>query len=365
MRAFFGGPDKPEASLLNELAARVEAVPSGGEILWVSYYFRNLELADVLLRAKRRGVKVKVCLEATPRIRSANQAVIARFKSAGMGDDFRAVHHLPPTHVHAKLYIFSHPEPVALVGTFDPSCATVEDPEVIRKIGDQNKGHNYLVEISDAVIVDALRRHFCWLASSAHRPFERISREANVVPRSDRFTVFFFPRLDCWVIPRLLEARPYQSVRIAASKFSDATLLRPLTRLVRSGSSVEVVAHHTKSRVPGTLERNAKDAGIRFDRYQHPLDLPMHSKFMLLTAPGSREVIFGSMNLSHGSRWCNHEILLHSTDAKLFDAFEERWEKMRSEINHFETSDRRLDGRSSSTADNAAEGRLDSDSLQS
>ena len=365
MRTFFGGPDQAADRLLNVLAERIEAVPAGGEIHWVCYYFRNLELADALLRAKRRGVKLRVCVDAKPRVHAGNQVVVERLRAGGIDRELRAVRHFPLTHMHTKLYIFSHPKPVALIGSFDPSGAAVEDPEVILQIGDQNRGHNYLVEISDPTIVDALRRHVLWLWSSTHTHFERLAPQANAVPKNDHLTVFFFPRFYIWVLARMLAARRYERVQLSVSHFHDATMLRRLARLIRSGTKVEVIAHHTERRVPRKIEQRAKQIGALFQRYRHPLDLPMHSKFILLTAPGSREVIFGSMNLTYSSRWISHEILAHSTDETLFDAFAERWDHLRAEMARFEAANGRSDGVSDTAAHGASEGRLGLDPSQS
>jgi phosphatidylserine/phosphatidylglycerophosphate/cardiolipin synthase-like enzyme len=54
----------------------------------------------------------------------------------------------------------------------------------------------------------------------------------------------------------------------------------------------------------------------------------MHNKFILVDAEGTREIIFGSMNLSQSSLHANHELLVFSTDPILYDAFRERWEYM-------------------------------------
>ena len=137
-QVFFGGPDKPRGLLRNLLAERVDAVPKGGEILWATYYFRDIDLAEALVRAKRRGVTIKVCIEASPRLRAANQLVQKQLVSLNVRDtDFRSVTHLLPSHIHEKIYMFSHPSPVAFVGSFNPSGCSLEDAEAVREIGDQ------------------------------------------------------------------------------------------------------------------------------------------------------------------------------------------------------------------------------------
>jgi len=79
----FGGPDLPVCRLRNLLAERIAAVPAGGAIDWVTYYFRDRKLAGELLRAHHRGVRVTVTLEKHPRTSHANEAVAAMLSGQG------------------------------------------------------------------------------------------------------------------------------------------------------------------------------------------------------------------------------------------------------------------------------------------
>jgi hypothetical protein len=149
-----------------------------------------------------------------------------------------------------------------------------------------------------------------------------------VVPKSDDTRVFYFPRLDTGIVARLLRDRRYENIRIAASHFRDRSIARALAEAARDGAHVEIIAHHTKRRVPSYIEQSLKSANIDFHRYAHPDQLPMHSKFILLAAPGFRRALVGSMNLTLTSRWLNHEILLEVDQPDFYDAFNIRWEQM-------------------------------------
>ena len=59
----FGGPDRPAGALRDVLAERIAAVPAGGAIDWITYYFRDRRLAQDLIAARHRGVDVRVTLE--------------------------------------------------------------------------------------------------------------------------------------------------------------------------------------------------------------------------------------------------------------------------------------------------------------
>lgn len=336
-QVFFGGPDQPSGFLRDLLARHVDAVPQGGEILWTTYYFRDLALAEALIRARQRGVTVKLCLEASPKLTSANREVAARLTAAdGLGDGFTPVKHLLPAHLHEKIYYFSHPRPVALVGSFNPSGNTPEDPEVIRRIGDQDRGHNCLIALDDPAAVASLKNHVLSLhAGQQGLPFY-FNRPAKSDFTGGKLGLFHYPRWDNTIVDRLIGARKYDRIRIAASHFRDRSIARLLGRQVKDGASVTVIAHDTLRRVPKRIEAFAKAQGLDFIRYAHPEGLPMHCKFILLEAEGVRRVLFGSMNLTLTSRYLNNELLAALDDAPdIFAAFEARFAHMLAETRQF------------------------------
>jgi len=155
----FGGPGYPNGRLRDLLTERVAQVPAGGAIDWVTYYFRDRRLAGELVAARHRGVDVRVTLDGRPRTRGANAAVIALLEK-GLGNSLRVVSAatdgLPLGKVmrprlHEKLYCFSHPQPTAWVGSFNPSGDQPElTPEVISQIGDHDRAFNLLVVFSTA-----------------------------------------------------------------------------------------------------------------------------------------------------------------------------------------------------------------------
>ncbi len=182
-RIFFGGPDCQPRALRDLLDARLSAVPLGGEVAWATYYSRDEALAEALVSAKKRGVRVCVTVEAKPRTARANSPVLDMLRDeANLAGDCRALRHIwpesllsrKPPRLHLKLYYFSHPEPHVLVGTFNPSGNVPEDARIVAEIGDQDRGHNYLVEITDRQLVTGLRDHARSLHQSLHGPWERL-----------------------------------------------------------------------------------------------------------------------------------------------------------------------------------------------
>ena len=112
---------------------QIEAVPAGGAIDWVTYYFRDRRLAEQLLRAHRRNVNVSVTLEGNPHISRTPTTPWSPCspEPRAWAKDFGPFI-LPPRvpmpgrkmgnpNLHEKLYCFSHPKPVAFIGSFNPS----------------------------------------------------------------------------------------------------------------------------------------------------------------------------------------------------------------------------------------------------
>ena len=314
------------------LRSRIDAVPEGGEIHWITYYFGNVDLARALLEAKRRGVEVRLDIEARPRRAEVNAEVLRLLDGkAGLAEGLRAVRHFLPCHVHEKLYFFSHPAPVVYLGSYNPSRGAYDSPELLGDIGDQDRGHNFLVEIVAGPPVAFLRAHLHAMHHHRHGMFERFGSDLNAAYESSDLAIWLFPRRSTGVVPAALHRAAADRIRIAASHFRDASMARLLAELARKGAKIEVLAHDTLRRVPRRVERTLRSAEIAFTRYAHGENLPMHNKFMLLEGRDKRSVLFGSFNLTRTSKWLNHEILLESHDPDLFSAFASRWDEMMAE----------------------------------
>jgi phosphatidylserine/phosphatidylglycerophosphate/cardiolipin synthase-like enzyme len=323
-------------ALLDVLAQRIADVPAGGCIDWVTYYFRDRRLAADLAAARRRGVRVRVALDAHPRAPRANDAVIALLRSE-LGEDLRAVRRaadatpvgrLLRPRLHEKLYCFSHPEPVALVGSFNPSGDEPEQaPEVSRDIGDHDRGHNLLVELCDPTLVAALVEHARRLHAARHAALDRFSPAANRSLSAGDLTIHFWPRVrPDPIYAQLGHLAPGSRLRLAASHISGLSSRRALCTLAARGVGVEVLAEATRRRVPPKTQRALQAAGISFRRVTSDPWLPMHDKFALVETGRERWVIFGSFNWSEPSRRFNREIGVIACDARLFDTLAQRWQ---------------------------------------
>ena len=68
-RIEFGGPDLPPRRLRDLLQSHVDASRPGSRIDWATYYFRDRALAEALIRASDRGVRVNLVMEPDPATR--------------------------------------------------------------------------------------------------------------------------------------------------------------------------------------------------------------------------------------------------------------------------------------------------------
>ena len=336
VEVYFGGPDQPAGYLRNVLEDHIAAVPAGGSIDWVTYYFRDLKLAEALIQARKRGVKVTVSLAGKPRTSAANDAVIAKLSGAGgLGDGLRIVVFpgmpAPPgrtwgPQLHEKLYCFSHPKPIAFIGSFNPSGNNPEErPDIIREIGDHDKGYNALIGLVDSELVTQLVQHARNLHKTPPGLLYRFSAEANKAIHGADTTIHFWPRMNSHPVMQFLSKTSNNAhVRIFASHIRTEAAVNFMIELANRGVMLEIFAEATHRRVTAKVEQRLISAGIQFKRSRNLEELPMHLKLVLVEDRGQVWSIFGSFNWTKPSFWLNHEIAAISSDPLLFRAFSER-----------------------------------------
>lgn len=341
---YFGGPDRSSGYLRDVLAQHIAAAPAGSAIDWVTYYFRDLKLARALIQAHQRGVRVTVCLAGKPRVSDANDEVIAILSGlAGLGKGFRTVTFagIPSPHrrawrpqLHEKLYCFSHPNPVAFIGSFNPSGNQPEErPDIIQEIGDQARGHNMLIGLNDPLLVEGLMNHARQLHQKPPGLLYRFFANVNnhTIKGMDT-TIHFLPCMCPHpVIQFLNQLGKGSRVRVAASHIRTKRAVDVMVELARRGGVVEIIAEQTLRRVTQSVEQRLIAAGIQFKRYSNCDNFPMHLKFVLVEDRGQSWSIFGSFNWTRPSFWLNHEIIAISTNLQIFRAFSDRWKRLEHE----------------------------------
>lgn len=330
-RVEFGGPDLPPRRLRDLLQAQVDASPPGSRIDWATYYFRDRALAEALIRASDRGVRVTLVLEPDPRRTGANDAVIAMLKAHGLKGRFHLYEPAPfdRGHLHAKIYAFSEPN-IAWVGSFNPSGDEPEDAEVIAEIGDQDRGHNLLLGIERPRLTSALRVHVRKLARWRPLPL-KLRPHFNLWVEDAGTRLYFYPRFR--TNPAESEIARLQAgdrFRGAISHLKKGELTRQSQKAVTRGVEVDLLVHDTERRVPSELVQDLLRSGVRITRVSHPDDLPMHAKFLLVDRGKESSAWLGSHNFNPKSQTRNAELLLRTSDADVISALSRRFDEIAS-----------------------------------
>jgi phosphatidylserine/phosphatidylglycerophosphate/cardiolipin synthase-like enzyme len=334
----FGGPGRPDNALRNLLLEKIRATPPQQSIDWATYYFLDAELAQALIAASRRGVRVRLVVEGDPRMETVNGPVIAMLKRDGLNGGLTIRPEAPfpfesiSGKLHAKIYAFSWPRPVALVGSFNPSGGTGDDAApILQEIGDQDRGHNLLAEVASPGLVAALVHHVAELARGGGQ-VGRLSNENRQVVRDRDTQLYFYPRVHNRIVERELDRLGPGDRLWAAVSHLKGGGVGALEDAARRGAKIELIVHNTERRVPQHAVDRLRKAGINIRRYRHPQAYPMHDKFFVF-AKGSRLVTyFGSLNFNRNSRFFNDEVLIRSTNKELALTLLKRFAEIDREI---------------------------------
>jgi len=327
----FGGPDQPPGKLRSLLLQHVRAAPPGSAIDWATYYFLDRELAETLIAASDRGVAVTLVVEGDPRFEGANDPVIALLERHGLDGGLTVRPASRPGSLHAKIYAFSHPRPFALVGSFNPSGGPTADPKVIEEIGDQDRGHNVLVEIDSPGLVGKLQEHVRMLARAGGSG-GRFELGQNRAYLDRDTTLYFYPRVATGIVEAEVDKLGKGDRLWAAVSHLDDTSVDAWAEAERRGAELHIIVHHTERRVPQAAIERLRQAGVDIRRYRDPRDLPMHAKFVLIERDGERIGFFGSFNFNRSSRFLNDELLVRSTDPRLFGTLRARFDQLDAEV---------------------------------
>ena len=325
----FGGPDLAPRRLRDLLQSQVDSSPAGSCIDWATYYFRDRALAEALRRASDRGVRVTLVLEPDPRRAGTNDSVIAMLGGHGLNGGFHLYRPAPfdRGHLHAKIYIFSHPD-VAWIGSFNPSGDVPEDAQVVAEIGDQDRGHNLLLPIESGRLTAALRHHVGKLAGWNPVPVF-LRPHSNHTVQEAGTKLYFYPRLLTYPVERsIARLRAGDCLRGAISHLKAGELTRRLASAVGRGAKIDLLVHDTERRVPTELVEQLANVGVGIVRVGHPDDLPMHAKFLLIERAGERHAWLGSYNFNKKSRRRNAEILLRTDDPSVVAQLDARFARI-------------------------------------
>ena len=332
---YFGGPDRPPGALRAELLRRVRQSPPGSAIDWATYYFLDREIAEALIAASDRGVRVTLCVEGDPRLEGASDTVLAMLRRHGLRGGLTVRPRAPfpfeelSGKLHSKIYAFSWPRPAALVGSFNPSGSA--DAATLREIGDQDLGHNLLVEIVSPGLVGELVGRVHLLAANEGSA-GRLWREDNRIVRDRDTQLYFYPRLRTEIVEDELDRLDHGDRLWAAVSHLKEETVGNLIDAAERGAILRLIVHDSERRVPqASIDRLVK-AGIEVRRYHDRRALPMHAKFFLIERDGGWTAYFGSLNYNRNSRLLNDELLVKSSDPGLIAALRRRFDQIDRQV---------------------------------
>jgi phosphatidylserine/phosphatidylglycerophosphate/cardiolipin synthase-like enzyme len=329
----FGGLATAQRKLGEVLAERIAAVPAGGEIDWATYYFGDEALAEALIAAHERGVRVRLTVDAHPRVPAVNRAVLQRL-GLGLDTGLRSIRYpgiwLGPDRIwkpnlHVKIFCFSHPVPTALIGSYNP----IGHSAAARELGDHERGRNVLIEFHERPLYTGLVAHTRHLHGARLGLWSRYAEAAQRVVRGTQTEIYFWPQRGPNPLDRLLATcGAGMRIRIAASHIKGPGAITPLRRLKQRGARVEVMASSSRRRVAVSSVRALLRAGAEVCRMTDAPDLPMHMKFVLADGPQGAWVACGSYNWTFRSRWMNDEVLAISREPEVWRAFDMCWQQL-------------------------------------
>ncbi len=324
-----------DPTILTEFQRLVDAAPAGAAIRCAVHSVTLPGPADALVRARERGVDVRVVVDGN--VAASTRAGAVRLKALGPDVRFCTANSgggcvtTNPGNMHAKL--------LTLSATTDPDglprrrVSWFGSPNLTATTGTA-RFNDTLTVYEDAGLHTGLRRYFDELWNANHYPGNGFYRAAarRGYYRGATATVFASPsnELDL-VYGRLNDLTPGASceIRVAQAQFTDGR--RPLAELLaahkRRGCRVWVTVGLDANGGPNlgpSVRRMLEGAGIPIRKQA------IHGKFVLVAgsfAGGYRRQIYtGSHNWTYSANYDNDEIfvrMLPEAGARrpLYDAY--------------------------------------------
>ena len=337
---FFGGPDLEKNALRNILLKAINATPAGYEIKWVCYYLNDPDIVDAIVNAVNRGVNVSIILDAHPRIPDINQYAIDTLCSLNsdlltfllasnqrlwkyVGVDWHP-------HLHSKFYYFSHPQPHAYIGSYNPTADKYHTgAKFTGEIGDHSISHNVLVKITETGSIRTLLEYYSRLTHVTSRRYARFSCLHNKTHRSDQWSISFLPRFRSHPADALFKTiSPGTRIKCAISHLKGPGTLKAFKRAIKHNADIELLIETSQRRTDNNRLTSLRNANVKVYQPRFPQDCLMHNKFILYQSPNLQCVMLGSFNWSTRSRLLNYEIIATTSNPGIFNAFEARWNQL-------------------------------------
>jgi len=320
---------KKDRTLLNQISDLISATPTGEEITVCVFKFELEKLAQELIDAQERGIKVRVILNKGDTSKETNKEVKDLLQLEL--PDFHWIENKISDKgiIHNKFILFSR---------IESTDGPIHHLVLQTSSNFQKKGAK---KLQDMLIVTSPELYYCFLD---------FWFEIKVLGRADRLENFnyfscsdqkgnkayFFPKRRDQkshgadnVLKALKDVKhPKQTkIRFAHGKWDEnrEDLVEQLQKLKEMGAVVEVV---TNTDVDKDVRKELKNLqqGIYYldDSYK------LHTKFFLIQEGSKKQVWTGSHNLTERSLRENFEVLLKIDDRQVYESYLEYFNEIKA-----------------------------------
>lgn len=320
-----------DTTIEDRLIQLIDAALPGSRIRVAMYTFTRTGPADALIRARTRGVDVRIVLDGdadglgsevgtlTTGLGAANVHLCDAPGSACVGSGI----------MHHKTFLFS--------ALSDGSTNVVVQASHNLTTNQLSMHNNAVIIRGDAALFSGYEATWNDLFRDVEIPDYYRTIDGDLATR-----VYFFPRStggDTSVsILNNITCDATSRIRVAMAFFTDARseVADALAARAREGCDVRVVAGDAEIPLGGTVASRLTAAGVQLTRYPDRSGWGLHSKYFLIDAPyagsvGHRRLVFtGSHNWTGPALTINDETQLRIEDDVVFAGFLSDWDHVRA-----------------------------------
>ncbi|MEU4824321.1 phospholipase D-like domain-containing protein [Actinomadura sp. NPDC023710] len=350
--ATFNSP--PGAEIVSHLADMIEGAKEGSTIMFTAFRFQEPMIADQLMLAAKKGVKVQLLVDAgaidSPEYTRVKQALEDDGKDETWARHCRQVLGAPPypscqgtNAMHNKFVLFS--ETMGALNVVSTGSANM------RKSSGSDAWNSWYTHVGDAGLFNRYAGYFQDMLRMEGKPDYY---NENPPKLAGDIKSYFYPRApvegDLYAndtVAHTLEATGCPGkIRIANWSLTRSTVAKWLVKKAASGCSVEIVVRKMHGAACRPLAQ-AMELGYpvrmwSYDQDDRKAPNYVHAKDMMIEAPypnttqQAKVVFTGSANLNHDSLENNDENVMRIMNEDLiYAAFVKNFDNIK---NHVETS---------------------------
>lgn len=314
--------------LLDRTIELIDATPEGEEITVCIFKFSYKKMTEALIRAKQRGVAIRIILNKGSTSNEDNEKNKKRLKEHF--DDFYFIKNdvSKKSIIHNKFMLFSRTN---VGGTFHDHIILQTSTNFQKKSANKLQD---MVVFSDKEIYDGYMKY--WFQILSHRNKENLVdfNYYNVKNTSETTKVYFYPKRregkkygkdDIKNILKSIQNPENATIKFAHGKWDDERLdiIEELKELQSEGSNLDIITNKN-------IDESAKDELRQFGNDLILMDnsINLHTKFLLVRDGNSKMVITGSHNITERSLRENFEVLIVFRSELLYDSYDNYFEEI-------------------------------------